>query len=87
MDPAMRQVRAIVLMTGALIAIAAVSIGYLHPSRPAAPGAAKASVANQGGTVTWTEPQIVQNINLSGTDGGYFVWTRPGFGSGGNAAP
>jgi len=71
-------------MTTALIAIAAASIAYLRPSpAPAAPAVRQ---LNAGSGVQWTQAQLVQNINLTGrTDGGYFLWERPGGGSGGHA--
>jgi len=70
----MRKVRGIVLMTAALVAIAGASIAYLRPTPAAA------------APVEWTQSQVVHNINLTGrTDGGYFVWARPGGGSGGHA--
>jgi hypothetical protein len=79
----MRKVRSVVLMTAALVAIAGVSIAYLRPA-PASP--APAAHLDSGPVVTWTQSQLVQNINLTGrTDGGYFVWERPGGGSGGHA--
>ena len=80
----MRKARGVVLMTAALVAIAVASIAYLRP----APAAAAPEVRrlNSGPQVQWTQSQLVQNINLTGrTDGGYFVWERPGGGSGGHA--
>ena len=72
-------------MTAALVAIGTASIAYLRPApTPAAP---EVRNVNPGPAVQWTQSQVVQNINLPGrTDGGYFVWERPGGGSGGHAA-
>ena len=82
----LREVRAIVLIAGALLAIAAVSFAYLRP--PAAPPLQVAAPAIGGPSGdTWSQSVLVQNINLTGrTDGGYFTWERPGSGSGGHAA-
>jgi len=72
-------------MTAALVAIAGASMAYLRPAP--APTAPEVRHLNSGPTVQWTQSQLVQNINLTGrTDGGYFVWERPGGGSGGHAA-
>ena len=71
-------------MSAALVAIAVASIAYLGP--PSASPAPPAQRFSSGPVVTWTQSQLVQNINLTGrTDGGYFVWERPGGGSGGHA--
>jgi hypothetical protein len=81
----MRKVRAVVLMTGAVIAIGTASIAYLRPAP--APAAPEVRHPNSGPAVEWTQSQLVQNINLTGrTHGGYFVWERHGGGSGGHAA-
>jgi hypothetical protein len=65
-----RQMRAIGLIAVAVIAVTAVSFAYLRPA-----GAAEPRTARQAAGITWTESQIVQNINQKGrTDGGYFVW-------------
>ncbi len=81
----MRKVRGVVLITAALIAVGGASFAYLRPApTPSAPAVRH---LNSGPVVTWTQSQLVQNINLTGrTDGGYFVWQRPGGGSGGHAA-
>ena len=72
-------------MAAALIAIAGASFAYLRPA-PERPAPERGHL-NSGSTVQWTQSQLVQNINLTGrTDGGYFVWERPGGGSGGHAA-
>jgi hypothetical protein len=77
-----RQVRAIGLIAAAMLAVAAVSFTYLRP--PAAPHVARAAAASTPG-VTWTQTVVVQQINLTGRlDGGFFVWARPGTGSGGH---
>ena len=84
MKPDMRRVRGVVLIGAALAAIAAASFVYLRPA--AAPSAPAVRQLNASAPVQWTQSQLVQNINLTGrTDGGYFVWARPGGGSGGHA--
>ena len=77
----MRQVRAIGLIAAALLAVAAVSFTYLQP--PAEPHAARATTSAPSDS--WPQAVVVQQINLTGRlDGGYFVWARPGTGSGGH---
>ncbi len=74
----MRKIRGVVLITAALVAIASASIAYL---RPAPPGH-----VSTGSVSASTQSQAVQKFNLTGRlDGGYFVWERPGGGSGGHA--
>ena len=81
-----RQVRAVVLIGAALIAVAAVSLAYLRPPTASIPPAAsRVSVPTSDG-VQPVAPILIQHVNLTGrTDGGYFFWELPGTGFGGHA--
>jgi hypothetical protein len=75
----MRQLRAIVLIGGALTAAAVVSFGYLRPTtHPAAPAVVQVE----------RQTQTVHHFNLVGqADGGYYyVWVRDIGSSGGRAS-
>ena len=75
-----RQTRAVAVMGLAVLMLAAVSIQYLHLPAPAAHPAPAPVVVSR----TLVLP--AQHLNFTGrTDGGYFVWHIPGFGSGGHA--
>ena len=83
---ALRQVRAVALMVGAVVAIGVVSLGYLRPAAAAQRAHAAQVPRVDDATWQWTEPRVVQAINLvKGPDGAYFVWTNPGGGTGGHS--
>jgi hypothetical protein len=77
----MRQVRAVVLMAGALVAIAVVSFTYLRPGVTAHPASPRTVLVQQPNTPIRTLPMIV---STNPVDGQYFTWTRRS-GSGGHA--
>lgn len=80
----MRQLRAIVLIGGALAAAALVSFRYLHPnSHPHSPAAASV-VQAQSSTQAPTLPRLSMVGNADG--GYYYVWVRDLGSSGGRAS-
>jgi hypothetical protein len=77
-----RQVRAIALIAGAMVAAAAVSFVDLRPPAPPVTRAPKAPAA-----APFVDPLMLQHIDLTRpADGGYFFWNLPGTGSGGRAS-